>query len=91
MLDKIKISIPFKDDFIIRTTDFRSIGSVDYVDIEECSRRGMGLEAKSVHVTGDSSYDISDLRHPYETLPTHFTGMACKIFQGTPNRAPCLE
>ncbi|WP_082236256.1 phage/plasmid replication protein, II/X family, partial [Photobacterium leiognathi] len=30
-------------------------------------------------------------RHPYQSLPTSFTGMAFKIFQGTPLRPACVE
>ncbi|MBP3140299.1 phage/plasmid replication protein, II/X family [Aliivibrio fischeri] len=93
MIDRLKLSIPFFDEFLIKTTALSS-GSVEYVDIEECAKRGIRLEAKNVtfntaeHI---NKYDINDLRHPYETLPTSYTGMAFKIFQGTPNRAPCVE
>jgi II/X family phage/plasmid replication protein len=93
MIDRLKLSIPFLDKFLLKTAAL-SCGSVEYVDIEECSRRGITLEAKTVTYTQSASFDkyeISDLRHPYETLPTSYTGMAFKIFQGTPNRPACVE
>ncbi|WP_261926438.1 phage/plasmid replication protein, II/X family, partial [Vibrio aestuarianus] len=86
MIDKLKISIPFKDDYVTATYQTRSGDCVCYVDIKECSRRGIGLEAKTIFFTGSigaEQYEVADLRHPYESLPTHFTGMAFKIFQGT--------
>ncbi|WP_413479401.1 phage/plasmid replication protein, II/X family, partial [Vibrio hibernica] len=52
------------------------------------------LEARSIFFTGgegNDQYEVADLRHPYETIPTHFTGLAIKIFQGTKNRYPCIE
>lgn len=94
MIDKLKISIPFKREFVTNTRMSKTGECIEYVDIIECSRRGIGLEAKSVHYTGaalDNRYEVSDLRHPYESLPTHFTGMAFKIFQGTTWRSPCIE
>lgn len=94
MIDKLKISVPFKREFVTNTRVSKTGECIEYVDIIECSRRGIGLEAKSVHYKGDAldnRYEVSDLRHPYESLPTHFTGMACKIFQGTVWRSPCIE
>lgn len=94
MIDMLKISVPFLPEFQIQTQSDRSGESVFYVDIKECSRRGIGLEAKTVHFTGESALDeleVSDLRHPYESLPTSYTGMAMKIFQGTKLREACVE
>lgn len=90
----LKISVPFKCDFLLKSEQNSSGETVSYVDIKECSRRGIGLEAKVVHFTGDSALDeleVADLRHPYQSLPTSFTGMAFKIFQGTPLRDACVE
>lgn len=90
----LKISVPFKDDFLLHTEQNASGEVVSYVDIKECSRRGIGLEAKVVHFTGESAQDeleVADLRHPYQSLSTSFTGMAFKIFQGTKLRGACVE
>ncbi|MGR2988999.1 phage/plasmid replication protein, II/X family, partial [Vibrio vulnificus] len=47
-----------------------------------------------VHFTGNEisdGFEVGDLRHPYQSLPTSFTGMAFKIFQGTALRDACVE
>lgn len=96
MIDKLKISIPFKGEFVVDSYVSKDGECVQHVNIVECSKRGVGLEAKSVHITNSkidhkNEYEVTDLRHPYESLPTHFTGLAFKIFQGTLNRYPCVE
>ncbi|ETT12264.1 phage/plasmid replication protein, gene II/X family, partial [Vibrio parahaemolyticus 50] len=76
------------------TYQAKSGEAVSYVDIKECSRRGVGLEAKTIFFTGEvgaDKYEVADLRHAFESLPTHFTGMAFKIYQGTRLRSPCIE
>ncbi|MGY5581454.1 phage/plasmid replication protein, II/X family [Vibrio cincinnatiensis] len=94
MIDMLKISVPFKPEYLLESSQNSQGESVSYVDIRECSRRGIGLEAKVVHFTGESALDdieVSNLRHPYQSLPTSFTGMAFKIFQGTSLRDACVE
>ncbi|MGY5767749.1 phage/plasmid replication protein, II/X family [Vibrio cincinnatiensis] len=94
MIDMLKISVPFKPEYLLESSQNYQGESVSYVDIRECSRRGIGLEAKVVHFTGESALDdieVSNLRHPYQSLPTSFTGMAFKIFQGTSLRDACVE
>ena len=92
MIDMLKLSIPFKREFLLETSQNSAGECVCYVDIKECSRRGVALEAKSVHFTGsEKELEVSDLRHPYESLATSFTGMAFKIFQGTKLRPACVE
>lgn len=94
VIDRLKISIPFKEEFTYSTQQSKSGEVVSYVDIEECSLRGIGLEAKRINVTngvGENKYEVGDLNHPFESLPTHFTGMAFKIYKGTPLRFPCIE
>ena len=94
VIDKLKISIPFKDEFTTSTYQTKNGESVSYVDISECSRKGVKLEAGAVYFTGGSGqdkYEITDLKHKFESVPTHFTGMAFKIYQGTLYRNPCVE
>ncbi|MGR5413062.1 phage/plasmid replication protein, II/X family [Vibrio astriarenae] len=94
MIDKLKISIPFKSEFTYETKQSHSGESIAYVDIEECSRRGICLEAKTIFITGgagEDKYEVADLHHPYESLATHFTGIAFKIFKGTRLRDACIE
>ncbi|GLT14048.1 phage/plasmid replication protein, II/X family [Vibrio algivorus] len=94
MIDMLKISIPFKEEYLLQTQQTATGQCVRYVDLKECSSRGVGLEAKSVHFTGNErndGFEVTDLRHPYQSLATSFTGMAFKIFQGTPLRDACVE
>lgn len=96
LLDMIKISIPFSDEYLVTTSQAADGDVCCYVDIEECSRRGVSLEAKRVDCVGGDinsldRYEVTDLRHPYESLPTSFTGVAFKIFQGSKLRHPCCE
>ncbi|WP_234493735.1 phage/plasmid replication protein, II/X family [Vibrio maritimus] len=95
MIDMLKISIPFKQDYLLETQQSSKGEFVSYVDIRACSLiGGVGLEAKSIFFTGSGSQDeleVADLRHPYQTLPTSFTGIAFKIFQGTKLRDACVE
>lgn len=94
MIDRLKISVPFKREFVTNTRMSKTGECVEFVNIIECSRRGITLEAKQVHYKGgelENKYEVADLRHPYESLPTSFTGMAIKIFQGTVWRSPCIE
>lgn len=98
MIDLIKLSVPFKREFLMETQQTSQGLSVSYVDIKECLRRGVGLEAKQVHsriAVSEGAFsdelEVSDLRHPYQSLETSFTGMAFKIFQGTPLRDACVE
>ncbi|EJU9867226.1 hypothetical protein N5N55_002894 [Vibrio vulnificus] len=94
MIDMLKISVPFKKEYLLESQQNSKGECVCYVDIQECSRRGIGLEAKVVHFTGNEisdGFEVGDLRHPYQSLPTSFTGMAFKIFQGTALRDACVE
>ena len=94
MIDRLKFSVPFKKEFTFQTYQDKSGDYVSYVDIEECSRRGVGLEARTIFVTSgerDSKYEVADLRHPFDSVPTYFTGIAFKIYQGTKLRFPCIE
>ncbi|AXH77775.1 MAG: replication initiation protein [Inoviridae sp.] len=95
MIDMIKISIPFKLDYC-NTTKAMNGKSVSYVNLKECSVRGVTLESKSLSVTGHDEMgnyivEADNLRHPYEALPTSFTAIAFKIFSGTITRFPCIE
>ncbi|MEZ9897608.1 phage/plasmid replication protein, II/X family, partial [Vibrio breoganii] len=93
MIDFIKLSVPFKDTYTMTTQEVNGV-STDYVDIQKCAVRGVPLEARNIEYVGgadNSGYEISDIRHPYESLPSSFSGLSFKIFQGTPLRSACVE
>ena len=52
MIDRLKISIPFKREFVTNTRMSKTGECLEFVDIMECSRRGITLEAKQVHYKG---------------------------------------
>lgn len=73
MIDLLEISIQF-DASLVETVDERHafVG----VDLKEMN---IPIGAKSVHWREDNSTGTSGLYHPYESLPTSFTGIAMKV------------
>ncbi|WP_318415131.1 phage/plasmid replication protein, II/X family [Photobacterium leiognathi] len=96
MLDMIKLSIPFLEEYTVTTSEVGT-GSVRYVDFDACMERGITLESRAVFAcgfdesTGKHEREVQGLRHPYEQLPTSFTGIAFKIFGGSEMRPACIE
>lgn len=83
MIDFLKMAVFFKPDFCTTSAPDRFGLSVSYVSLEECSRRGARLEAREVEFFIDGDLEVQGLRHPYESLPSSFTGIAIKIRQGS--------
>ena len=73
MIDLLELSIQF-DASLVETIDERHafVG----VDLNEMD---IPLGAKSVHFRDDGSAAAAALYHPYESLPTSFTGLALKV------------
>ena len=73
MIDLLELSIQF-DSSLVDTIDDRHafVG----VDLQEM---GIPLGAKSIHFRDDGTTGTSGLYHPYESLPTSFTGLALKV------------
>ena len=72
MIDLLELKIPF-DSSIVETVD----DSYAFVGID-LSELDIPLGAKSIHWREDGTIGTSNLYHPYESLPTSFTGMAFK-------------
>lgn len=73
MIDLLEISIQF-DSSLVDTIDERhAFVGVDLKEME------IPLGAKDVHFREDGSTAASALYHPYESLPTSFTGLALKV------------
>jgi len=65
---------------------------VAHVDLTEIARlSGLTLAAHSVEYAIDGDLSVSGLKHPYESLPSHYTGVAFKLFEGGKNFEPCVE
>ena len=73
MIDLLELSIQF-DSSLVDTIDERhAFVGVDLKEME------IPLGAKDVHFRDDGSTAASALYHPYESLPTSFTGLALKV------------
>ncbi|EXB45051.1 phage/plasmid replication family protein [Acinetobacter baumannii 146457] len=75
MNDHICINIPFADQYVVCGQD----GLYAFIDFDPLLM-DIKLASRSVHMNLDGTLAASALFHPYERLPTHYTGMACKIF-----------
>ena len=75
MLDHIRTHIPFCPSFYQVSED----GKYFFVDVD-IHKIEIPLASRSVHKNDDGSISASCLFHPYESVPTHYTGMALKVF-----------
>lgn len=75
MLDHLCINIPFESSFYSVDSD----GRYFFIDVDLHSLE-IPLASRSVHKDDDGNVSASALFHPYESVPTHFTGMALKVF-----------
>lgn len=75
MLDHLCINAPFDSSFY----DVDSEGRYFFIDVDLHSIE-IPLASRSVHKNDDGSISASSLFHPFESVPTHFTGMALKVF-----------
>lgn len=73
MIDLLELSIQF-DASLVETIDERfCFVGVDF------SEMNIPLGAKSIHFRDDNTIGTCGLYHPYESLPTSFTGIALKV------------
>ena len=73
MIDLLEISIQF-DSSLVETIDERhAFVGVDFNEMN------IPLGAKSIHFRDDDTIGTCGLYHPYESLPTSFTGIAMKV------------
>lgn len=75
MLDHICINAPFESSFYSVDAE----GRYFFVDIDLHTIE-IPLASRSVHKNDDGSISAAALFHPYESVPTHYTGMALKVF-----------
>jgi II/X family phage/plasmid replication protein len=74
MLDHLRLAIPFDASLVSTVSDTHALVGVDLHEL------GINLAARSVERMPDGSVSAQMLFHPYESLPTSFTGMAVKVF-----------
>ena len=75
MLDHLCINIPFESSFY----SLDSEGRYFFIDVDPYSL-DIPLAARAVYKDDEGKEHNSALFHPYERVPTHFTGMAMKVF-----------
>ncbi|WP_312967885.1 phage/plasmid replication protein, II/X family [Acinetobacter gerneri] len=75
MIDHICLNIPFDDSHVSCDSE----GHYAFVDFDP-HLFDINLAARSVSREDDGTINAQILFHPYESLPTHFTGMAVKVF-----------
>ncbi|HGJ5880376.1 MAG TPA: phage/plasmid replication protein, II/X family, partial [Arsenophonus nasoniae] len=83
MIDLLELQIPFKDEYVMRTSRDKEHGggSIDFMQIAKLS--GIRLSARDVEFEIKGDLSVQGLAHPFESLPTHFASLGMKIYQGT--------
>lgn len=94
MIDFIKLSIPFKYELVISD---RFNPEVSYIDLEDIAKKsGIKLKANSVEWEipvgkQDEQLRVFGLSHPWDSVPSSFSGIAMKVYAGGKLRFPCVE
>lgn len=91
MIDMIDISIPFKDCYVFESktnNDSKTYSSINLSDI--ASVCDLACSAKVTYDNNGSAV-LSELRAKYDSLPSSFTGIAYKVFEGGLNMYPCVR
>lgn len=94
MIDLLLLRIPFKSEYILQTKSHEEIGGRhgQYIDLVEISRlSGCKLNSRNVEFCIDGDLTVSDLNHPFESLPSSFASLAMKIHSGNTFLTPCVE
>jgi len=58
-------------------------GEESFVDYKKLSRMGIKVQAKEVEFSLDGSSSANDLDSPYQSLPSSFSSLACKIHKSS--------
>ena len=92
MIDFLRLSIPFKAEDIIVCKDGETSFLKDSL-IEIARRTGIKLKSSNVTFEIDGDLDVQELSHPYESIPSHFSSIAMKVFNGSDlmNKPPYVE
>lgn len=75
MLDHLCINVPFESSFF----GLNEAGEYFFIDVDLHSIE-IPLASRSVHKNEDGEIKANALFHPFESVPTHYTGMAMKVF-----------
>lgn len=87
MIDLIRMSIPFNEDFCSGdATEGHGL-----VDLQVCQWNGAKLESGEVEYGPDGSVTVSRLRHPFESIASSNSSLSFKIYSGGLNYWPHIE
>lgn len=75
MLDHLCINAPFESSFYGLNPE----GEYFFIDVD-LHNIEIPLASRSVHRNDEGEIKANALFHPYESVPTHYTGMAMKVF-----------
>lgn len=91
MIDLVKLSIPFKKQYLVECLSADATSGT-YINLQQVSEQtGVRLTAFSVEYAIDGDLEVSGLTHPFDSLPSYFSGVAMKIHAGGPLRHPSVE
>lgn len=90
MNDFLALRVPFLDEHVLTT--FSQGKPVSYVSMDDCAAAGLNVAPRSIVRNDDGTYEIQELMHPWDSLPSSYTGIAFKVYQGGGFRdSPCVE
>ena len=81
MYDFAAIRIFFKEEFLF--TSFTRGELVSHLDMRECGLRGLKVLPREMTLHIDGNDECHDLYHPWDSLPSSFTGIAFKVYQSS--------
>ncbi|GIU46750.1 replication protein [Shewanella sairae] len=60
--------------------------------MDDCAAAGLNVAPRSINRNDDGTYEIQELMHPWDSIPSSYTGIAFKVYQGGGFRdCPCVE
>ncbi|MEC4724001.1 phage/plasmid replication protein, II/X family [Shewanella sp. D64] len=90
MNDFQALRIPFLDKHVLTTLSQDKF--VSFVNMDDCAKAGLNVAPRSILRNDDGTYEIQDLMHPWDSIPSSYTGIAFKVYQGGGFRdCPCVE
>lgn len=102
MIDLLKLAVPFKEEYLLRLLLLfvRSFGAMSaptpptwpISDLEHIAKlSGLRLSARSVEYDIDGDLQVTGWSHPFDSLPSHWAGVAMKICPIGRLVNPCVE
>ena len=84
MLDHLCLSLPFLP------TVFKTVGNSSHL-IHDPSFFGLPMASRSISRDAEGKLEVTDLFHPFESVPSSFSQMAFKLFNLTTNCVPHVQ